>query len=138
MAAFLFLQGGRPQKEGEGGLAKKGRQVTVGHYKEYTYNIPQLVLKCLQGRLAKDAGRQASERGGGRRGKTERQITIKHYKEYTYTYNILQLVLKCLEGWRAKDAGRQASERGVREAWQRQGGRLQLGTIKSTHTTYCN
>ena len=45
-------QGGRPRRGGEGGLAETGRQVTVGHYKKYTYNIPQLVQKSPEGKQA--------------------------------------------------------------------------------------
>ena len=39
----------------------------------------------------------------------------------------------------ASSETRQAGLREMgREAWQRQAGKLQLGTIKSTHTAYCN
>ena len=65
------MQGGRPQRDAEGGLAETGRQVRVGHYKEYTYSILQIVQKSFRWRHreAKDAGRQASERRGGRLGR---------------------------------------------------------------------
>ena len=67
------MQGSRPQGNKEGGLAETGRQVTIRHYKEYTYSIPQLAQKSPEGRwahgVAKDAGRQASERRGGRPGR---------------------------------------------------------------------